>query len=43
VNAKDDVGDTPLDVAIQLKRTEIGNLLRKHGAKTREELKAESK
>ena len=36
-------GKTPLDLAIQLKRTETANLLRKHGGKTGEELKAEGK
>ena len=43
VNAKDDIGDTPLDVAIQLKQTEIAELLGKHGGKTRKELEAEGK
>ena len=43
VNAKDDIGDTPLDVAIQLKQTEIAELLGEHGGKTRKELKAEGK
>jgi ankyrin repeat protein len=43
VNAKGDAGDTPLDWAIQLKRTEIADFLRKHGGKTSEELKAEGK
>jgi len=43
VNAKDVVGDTPLDWAIKYKRTEIADLLRKHGGKTGEELKAERK
>ena len=33
VNTKDDIGDTPLDVAIQLKQTEIAERLRKHGGK----------
>ena len=37
VNAKDD-GVTPLDWAIRLKKTATADLLRKHGAKTREEL-----
>jgi hypothetical protein len=37
VNAKSDDGTTPLDVAIELKRTGIVNLLRKHGGKTGEE------
>ena len=40
VNAKDNNGGTPLDVAIQLKRTEIADLLRKHGGKTKKELEA---
>jgi len=43
VNAKRDDGDTPLDTAIRFKRTEIADLLRKHGGKTAEELKAERK
>ena len=44
VNAKaDEFSYTPLDSAIQLKRTEIADLLRKHGGKTGEELKAEGK
>jgi hypothetical protein len=46
VNAKEEkysfVG-TPLDLAIQLKRTETADLLRKHGGKTGEELKTEGK
>jgi ankyrin repeat protein len=36
-------GETPLDRAIQLNQTEIADLLRKHGGKTGEELKAEGK
>ena len=40
VNAKNDGGETPLDLAIIDKRTEIADLLRKHGGKTGEELKA---
>ncbi|MDC0065847.1 ankyrin repeat domain-containing protein [Verrucomicrobia bacterium] len=40
MNAKTDDGDTPLDWADQ---TEIADLLRKHGGKTAEELKAEGK
>ena len=40
VNAKSNYG-TPLDVAIHRKKTEIADLLRKHGGKTGEELKAE--
>jgi ankyrin repeat protein len=37
VNAKDKVGDTPLDWA----DGETANILRKHGGKTGDELKAE--
>jgi ankyrin repeat protein len=36
-------GDTPLDNAIVKKHTETADLLRKHGGKTGEELKAEGK
>ena len=36
-------GTTPLDMAIRLRRTETADLLRKHGGKTGEELKAEGK
>ena len=36
-------GQTPLDSAIEFKQTEIADLLRKHGGKTGEELKAEEK
>ena len=43
VNAKDNDGKTPLDSAIDFKHTEIAALLRKQGAKTEEELKAEQK
>ena len=39
VNAKDDHGETPLDYD----EGEIADLLRKHGGKTAEELKAEGK
>jgi len=39
VNAKDEDGDTPLVYA----EGEIADLLRKHGGKTGEELKAEAK
>jgi ankyrin repeat protein len=39
VNAKDEVGKTPLDSAT----SETADLLRKHGGKTGEELKAEGK
>ena len=41
VNAKVNDGRTPLDWAIKYKQTEIADLLRKHGGKTGEELKAE--
>ena len=36
-------GKTPLDFAIRNEQTEIADLLRKHGGKTGEELKAEGK
>ena len=41
VNAKMEDGDTPLDLAKG--HSEIADLLRKHGGKTGEELKAEGK
>ena len=49
VNARDEYGDTPLDMVgpfeddspeDQVNRMEIADLLRKHGGKTAEELKA---
>ena len=40
VNAKDDVGDTPVDWA---DNKETADLLRKHGGKTGEELKVKGK
>ena len=43
VNANDIDGTTPLDSAIGLLQTETAALLRKHGGKTGEELKAEGK
>ena len=43
VNAKSDSGSTPLDWAIRRNVTETADLLRKHGGKTSEELKAEGK
>jgi len=43
VNAKMNDGQTPLDWAISNDHTETANLLRKHGGKTGEELKAEGK
>ena len=41
VNAKNKRGDTPLNWAISRKHPETAALLRKHGGKTGEELKAE--
>ena len=43
VNAKDVEGQTPLDWAEEEKYKEIADLIRKHGGKTAEELKAEGK
>jgi ankyrin repeat protein len=43
VNAKNEDGETPLDYAISRSHPEIADLLRKHGGKTGEELKAEGK
>ena len=43
VNAKTKFGETPLDAAILLGQTETAALLRKHGGKTGEELKAAGK
>ena len=53
VNAKDDDGATPLDLAeresprnspeVKAAKKETADLLRKHGGKTGEELKAEGK
>jgi ankyrin repeat protein len=43
VNAKIEDGKTPLDLAISFRQTETADLLRKHGGKTGEELKAEGK
>ena len=40
LNAKDKYGKTPLDWAIKYKYPETAALLRKHGGKTGEELKA---
>ena len=40
VNSKSDIGRTSLDVAIAFKQPLITDLLRKHGGKTRDELKA---
>ena len=43
VNAKEKAGVRPLDIAIHNDETETADLLRKHGGKTGEELKAEGK
>ena len=43
LNAKNDGGETPLDWAIKRKDVATAELLRKHGGKTGEELKAEGK
>jgi len=43
VNAKDNEGKTPLYFAELTRHKAIANLLRKHGGKTGEELKAEGK
>ena len=43
VNAKDEDGDTPLDWANGNGNRRTADILRKHGGKTSEELKAEGK
>jgi hypothetical protein len=43
VNAKAQDDYTPLDFSIMNKHTKTADLLRKHGGKTGEELKAEEK
>ena len=43
VNAKGKVGITPLDLAVEYDKTQIAELLRKHGGKTAEELKKQTK
>ena len=43
VNAKDDNGETSLNWAIFKGKTEIADLLRKHGGKTKKELEAAGK
>ena len=43
VNAKNNYGGTPLDGASSLDRPKIADLLRKHGGKTKKELKAAGK
>ena len=39
VNARDNGGETPLDVAIKFDETDIADLLREHGGKRGKELK----
>ena len=43
VNMREIDGRTPLDLAIRHDQPEIADLLRKHGGKTKKELKAEGK
>jgi len=43
VNVKNVNGRTPLDLANEWKQKQTADLLRKHGGKTGEELKAEGK
>ena len=43
LNAKDTRGRTPLDATYMFNKTKTADLLRKHGGKTAEELKAEGK
>jgi ankyrin repeat protein len=43
VNTKDAAGMTPLDFAIIYNHPETADIIRKHGGKTGEELKAEGK
>ena len=43
INAISDRGLTPLDLAIMAGTPEVSDLLRRHGAKTAKELKAEGK
>jgi len=43
VNAKDDRGDTSLNWANRAARTELADLIRKHGGKTKKELEAATK
>ena len=40
VNVKSNFGETPLDLAVTEDKPETADLLRKHGGKTGEELKA---
>jgi ankyrin repeat protein len=43
VNTKNELGETPLDWVLWCMQPKIADLLRKHGGKTGEELKAEGK
>ena len=43
VNVQSDAGETPLDSAIAFEQTELADLLRKHGGKTKKELEAAGK
>ena len=43
VNAKNNIGASPLDLATLFNQSEIADLLRKHGGKTKKELEAEGK
>ena len=43
LNQTNNAGRTPLSLAIRSKHSDIAALLRKHGAKTGEELEAEGK
>ena len=43
VNVRGFLGKTPLNMAVDEGKKEIADLLRKHGGKTAEELKAEGK
>jgi ankyrin repeat protein len=43
VNTKNELGETPLDWILWCMQSKIADLLRKHGGKTAEELKAERK
>ena len=40
LNTKKITGHTPLDYAVIVRKTDIADLLRKHGGKTRSELRA---
>ncbi len=43
VNAKNNIGASPLDLATLFNQSEIADLLRKHGGKTADELNAAGK